>query len=100
MDFLLNEKQKMIRKITREFVEEYVAPVAEESDQNSQLDPKVMEEMMERDFFIFPKEAKEMGFIDGFVGPVKAEPSPAPQTTFPDGFCEKPGRSHISVCDP
>jgi ATP-dependent Clp protease protease subunit len=67
---------------------------------HSGWDPKVMEEMMERDFFIFPEEAKEMGFIDETIDPVKPEPTPNPQTTFPDGFCDKPGRTHISVCDP
>jgi butyryl-CoA dehydrogenase len=51
MDFSLNEKQKMIRKITREFAEEYIAPVAEESDQKQELDPKVMEKMKEMNYF-------------------------------------------------
>lgn len=51
MDFSLNEEQKMIRKITREFAEEYIAPVAQESDQNSQLDPKVFEKMKEMNYF-------------------------------------------------
>ena len=58
MDFALTEKQKMIRKITREFAEEYIAPVAQESDQNSQLDPRVMEEMKRMGYFgiCIPKE--------------------------------------------
>lgn len=51
MDFSLTEEQKMIRKITREFAEEYIAPVAEESDQNSQLDPKVFEKMKKMNYF-------------------------------------------------
>ncbi len=51
MDFSLNEEQKMIRKITREFAEEYIAPVAEESDKNSQLDPVVFEKMKEMNYF-------------------------------------------------
>ncbi len=51
MDFKLTAKQEMIRKITREFAEEYIGPVAEESDQNSQLDPKVMEEMKRMGYF-------------------------------------------------
>ncbi|MFX1490014.1 MAG: acyl-CoA dehydrogenase family protein, partial [Promethearchaeota archaeon] len=45
MDFALNEQQKMLKKITREFVEEYIAPVAEESDKNSKLDEKVFQKM-------------------------------------------------------
>ena len=58
MDFKLSAKQDMIRKVTREFAEEIVAPIAEESDQNSQLDPKVMEEMKKMGYFgtCVPKE--------------------------------------------
>jgi butyryl-CoA dehydrogenase len=51
MDFSLNEKQKMIKKITREFVEKYIAPVAEESDQKQELDPQVMKKMKEMNYF-------------------------------------------------
>lgn len=51
MEFSLTKKQKMIRKITREFAEEYIQPVAEESDQNSQLDPDVFEKMKEMKYF-------------------------------------------------
>ncbi len=48
----------MIKKITREFAEEYIAPIAEESDQNSELDPRVMEEMKRMGYFgiCIPKE--------------------------------------------
>ena len=51
MDFSLTEKQKMIKKITREFAEEYIAPVAQESDQKSELDPTVLEKMKELKYF-------------------------------------------------
>ncbi|MFX0059700.1 MAG: acyl-CoA dehydrogenase family protein [Candidatus Hodarchaeota archaeon] len=51
MDFSLTEKQKMIRKQTREFAEKYIAPVAEESDQKSELDPVVMQKMKEMNYF-------------------------------------------------
>jgi len=51
MDFSLTEKQKMIKKITREFAEEYIAPVAQESDQISELDPTVLEKMKELKYF-------------------------------------------------
>ena len=51
MDFGLTEKQKMIRKITREFAEEYIAPVAEESDRVQELDLTVMEKMKEMNYF-------------------------------------------------
>ena len=58
MDFSLTEKQKMIRRVTREFSEKYIAPVAEESDQQSRLDPQVMEEMKKMGYFgtCIPKE--------------------------------------------
>ncbi|MHA1931375.1 MAG: acyl-CoA dehydrogenase family protein [Promethearchaeota archaeon] len=51
MDFTLNEQQKMLKKITREFAEEYIAPVVEESDQNSKLDEKVFQKMKEMNYF-------------------------------------------------
>lgn len=51
MDFSLTEKQKMIREKTREFCEEYIIPVAEESDQKQELDPTVMEKMKEMNYF-------------------------------------------------
>jgi len=51
MDFSLTEKQKMIREKTREFCEQYIVPVAEESDQKSELDPNVMKKMKEMNFF-------------------------------------------------
>jgi alkylation response protein AidB-like acyl-CoA dehydrogenase len=51
MNFKLTPRQEMIKKITREFSEEYIAPIAEESDQESRLDPKVMEEMKRMNYF-------------------------------------------------
>ena len=42
MDFSLNEKQKMLKKVTREFAEKYIAPVAQESDHKQELDPIVI----------------------------------------------------------
>jgi butyryl-CoA dehydrogenase len=51
MDFSLTEKQKMIRKQTREFAEKYIAPIAEESDQKSELNPNVMQKMKEMNYF-------------------------------------------------
>lgn len=51
MDFALNDQQKMLKKITREFAEEYIAPVAEESDHNSKLDEKVFQKMKEMNYF-------------------------------------------------
>ncbi|MFX0023853.1 MAG: acyl-CoA dehydrogenase family protein [Candidatus Hermodarchaeota archaeon] len=51
MDFSLTEKQKMLKKVTREFAEKYIAPVALESDHKQELDPIVMEKMKEMNYF-------------------------------------------------
>jgi butyryl-CoA dehydrogenase len=51
MDFALNEKQKMLKKVTREFAEKYIAPVARESDDKQELDPLVMEKMKKMNYF-------------------------------------------------
>jgi len=69
MDFTLNEQQKMLRKITREFAEEYIAPVAEESDQNSKLDEKVFQKMKEMNYFgtCIPEEYGGAGLHDDTI---------------------------------
>ena len=69
MDFSLNEQQKMLRKITREFAEEYIAPVAEESDENQELDPTVMEKMKEMNYFgtCIPEEYGGAGLHDDTI---------------------------------
>jgi len=69
MEFALTEKQKMIKKITREFSEEFIAPIAQESDMNSQLDPRVMEEMKRMGYFgtCIPKEYGGAGLQDDTV---------------------------------
>jgi butyryl-CoA dehydrogenase len=69
MDFRLTPKQEMIKKITREFAEEYIAPIAEESDQNSQLDPVVMEKMKEMGYFgtCIPQEYGGAGLHDDTI---------------------------------
>ena len=51
MDFSFTEKQKMLRRITREFAEKYIAPVAEESDRKQELDQKVFELMKKMNYF-------------------------------------------------
>ncbi|MHA1788564.1 MAG: acyl-CoA dehydrogenase family protein [Candidatus Helarchaeota archaeon] len=51
MDFSITEKQKMIRRVTREFVEEYIAPIAEESDKKQELNQKVFELMKKMNYF-------------------------------------------------
>lgn len=69
MDFELTEKQKMIRKLTREFAEEYIAPVAEESDRNQELDPIVMEKIKELNYFgsCIPEEYGGAGLHDDTI---------------------------------
>ncbi len=69
MDFTLNEQQKMLRKITREFAEEYIAPVAEESDQKSKLDDKIFQKMKEMNYFgtCIPEEYGGAGLHDDTI---------------------------------
>ncbi len=69
MDFALNEQQKMLRKITREFAEEYLAPVAEESDKNSKLDEKAFQKMKEMNYFgtCIPEEYGGAGLHDDTI---------------------------------
>ncbi len=58
MDFSIKKKQQMIRKITREFSEKYISPIAEESDRASELDPIIFNLMKNMGFFgiCIPKE--------------------------------------------
>ena len=51
MDFTLNEQQQMLKKITREFAEKFIVPVAEESDEKSKLDDNVFQKMKEMNYF-------------------------------------------------
>ncbi|MFX1573410.1 MAG: acyl-CoA dehydrogenase family protein [Promethearchaeota archaeon] len=69
MDFSLNEQQKMLRKITREFAEEYIAPVAEESDQKQKLDQEVFQKMKEMNYFgtCIPEEYGGAGLHDDTI---------------------------------
>ena len=69
MDFTLNEQQKMLKKITREFAEGYIAPVAEESDQNSKLDETVFQKMKEMNYFgtCIPEEYGGAGLHDDTI---------------------------------
>ena len=51
MDFTLTENQKMLKKITREFAEEYLVPVARESDEKQELDATAFQKMKEMNYF-------------------------------------------------
>jgi len=51
MEFSLTEKQQMLKKITRQFAEEYIVPVARESDEKQELNDTVFQKMKEMNFF-------------------------------------------------
>ena len=51
MEFSLTEKQQMLKKITRQFAEEYIVPVARESDEKQELNDNVYQKMKEMNFF-------------------------------------------------
>ena len=69
MDFSITEKQKMLRRITREFVEEQIVPVAEESDKISELNPKVNNMLKDMNYFgiCIPKEYGGAGLHDDTI---------------------------------
>ena len=69
MDFTLNDQQKLLKKITREFAEEYIAPVAEESDKNSKLDENVFQKMKDMNYFgtCIPEEYGGAGLHDDTI---------------------------------
>ena len=70
MDFSLNEKQKMLKKITREFAEEYLVPVAKESDEKQELDDTAFQKMKEMNYFgaCIPVEYGGAGLHNDSVG--------------------------------
>ncbi|MFX1315382.1 MAG: acyl-CoA dehydrogenase family protein [Promethearchaeota archaeon] len=70
MDFSLNEKQKMLKKNTREFAEEYIVPVARESDEKQELDDNVFQKMKEMNYFgiCIPEEYGGAGLHDDTIG--------------------------------
>jgi butyryl-CoA dehydrogenase len=51
MEFSLTEKQKMLKKITRQFAEEYIVPIARESDEKQELDDGAFQKMKEMNYF-------------------------------------------------
>ncbi|MFX1411153.1 MAG: acyl-CoA dehydrogenase family protein, partial [Promethearchaeota archaeon] len=70
MDFSLNEKQKMLKKITREFAEEYLVPVARESDEKQELDQNAFQKMKEMNYFgsCIPEEYGGAGLHNDTIG--------------------------------
>lgn len=70
MDFSLTENQKMLKKITREFAEEYLVPVAKESDEKQELDKNALEKMKEMNYFgaCIPEELGGAGLHNDTIG--------------------------------
>ncbi|MFX1554269.1 MAG: acyl-CoA dehydrogenase family protein [Promethearchaeota archaeon] len=70
MDFSLNEKQKMLKKITRDFAEEYLVPVAKESDEKQELDETAFKKMREMNYFgaCLPEEFGGAGLHNDTIG--------------------------------
>ena len=70
MDFSLNEKQKMLKKITRDFAEEYLVPVAKESDEKQELDETAFQKMKEMNYFgaCIPEEYGGAGLHNDTLG--------------------------------
>ena len=70
MDFCLTEKQKMLKKITRDFAEEYIIPIAKESDDKQELDATAFEKMKEMNYFglCLPEEFGGAGLHNDTIG--------------------------------
>ncbi|MFX0012290.1 MAG: acyl-CoA dehydrogenase family protein [Candidatus Hermodarchaeota archaeon] len=70
MEFSLTEKQKMLKKITRQFAEEYIVPVARESDEKQELDDTVYQKMKEMNYFgtCIPEEYGGAGLHNDTIG--------------------------------
>jgi butyryl-CoA dehydrogenase len=70
MDFSLTENQKLLKKITREFVESYIVPVAKESDEKQELDSIALQKMKEMQYFgaCIPEEYGGAGLHEDTIG--------------------------------
>ncbi|MHA2287534.1 MAG: acyl-CoA dehydrogenase family protein [Promethearchaeota archaeon] len=70
MEFSLTEKQKMLKKITRQFADEYIAPAARESDEKQELNDTVFQKMKEMNFFggCIPEEYGGAGLHNDTIG--------------------------------
>ncbi|MFX1499923.1 MAG: acyl-CoA dehydrogenase family protein [Promethearchaeota archaeon] len=70
MDFSLTEKQKMLRKITRNFAEETLVPVAKESDEKQELNETAFKKMQEMNYFgaCLPVEYGGAGLENDTIG--------------------------------
>ncbi len=66
----MSKKQKMLKKITREFGEEYLVPVAKESDEKQELDDTAFQKMREMNYFgvCIPEEYGGAGLHNDTIG--------------------------------
>jgi len=69
MDFSLNDKQKMLKKTTRDFGEEVLVPVARESDEKQELDENAFQRMKGMNYFgiCIPEEYGGAGLHDDSI---------------------------------
>ena len=70
MEFSLTEKQQMLKKITRQFAEEYIVPVARESDEKQEMDDGVFQKLKELNYFgiCIPEEYGGAGLHNDTIG--------------------------------
>ena len=70
MEFSLTDKQKMLKKITRQFADEFIVPVARESDEKQELDDNAFQKMKEMNYFgiCIPEEYGGAGLHNDTVG--------------------------------
>lgn len=70
MEFTLTEKQKMLKKVTRQFAEEYIVPIARESDEKQELDEGALQKIREMNYFgvCIPEEYGGAGLQDDTIG--------------------------------
>ena len=69
MDFSINERRQLVQRITREFAEKFISPIAEESDKNSQLDKNILDLMKKMNLFgiCIPREYGGAGLHDDTI---------------------------------
>jgi butyryl-CoA dehydrogenase len=70
MEFALTEKQKMLKKVTRQFAEEYIVPIAKESDEKQELNEGALQKIREMNYFgvCIPEEYGGAGLQNDTVG--------------------------------
>lgn len=67
MEFQLNEGQRLIRQMVREFAEKELAPVAAELDREEKFPTEIIEKMARLDLFALPFSEAYGGTGDGYL---------------------------------